>query len=146
MFDLLPGSLAGILCSVMQEAWIWSLTLVTVLLGVHCYKNKSISLQPYCCVLCSGQISHVQQGQPCSGLTELGVLWGFGKEPQNKRMCVKCCPCLCSTPGSFYSLVVYFLLPLFPHTYHYFKNMHFCLFLSQQRQLLWVCRTVWMQC
>lgn len=46
MFDLLPGSLAGILCSVMQEAWIWSLTPVTVLLGIHGYKNKSISLQP----------------------------------------------------------------------------------------------------
>lgn len=46
MFDLLPGSVAGILCSVMQEAWIWSLTPVTVLLGIHGYKNKSISLQP----------------------------------------------------------------------------------------------------
>jgi len=77
-------------------------------------KYKSISLQPCCCVLCSRRISGAQQGQPYSGLTEVGVMWGCGKEPQNNRMCMKHCPHLCFIPGAFYSLVVYFLLPFFP--------------------------------
>lgn len=131
MFDLLSASLVGIFCSVTQEAGIWSLTLVIVLLGIHGYKNKSISLQPSCCVPCSCQISHVQQGQVCSGLTWEGVLWGCGKEPQNKRLCMKHLPLLCSTLGSFYSvfsclfLFVYFI----PQMWHYFLHVHFFFFL-----------------
>lgn len=122
MFDLLPGGLAGILCSVMQEAWIWSLTPVTMLLGIHGYKNKSISLQPSCCVLCSRQISHVQQGQPCSGLTWLGGAMGMWKGTRKEKTVHEMPSSSVLYPKDF---LVYFCLPSFSDVPLFHKYVFF---------------------
>lgn len=99
-------------------------------------KALACSHPAVCCALVrSHMFSKVSPAQDSRGW---GVPWGCGKEPENKRLCMKCPPLLCSTPRIFLYIFVYLLSQM----YHYFINMwfFFLFFLSELRQLLWICK------
>lgn len=103
------------LCSVMQETWIWSLPLVTMLLGIHVIEIKALACS-HTAVLCSHRSHMGREVSP----TQDSQCWGCSGSVERRYGTLSSSMLL---SRDFLLFVVYFFVTFVSLIYLYFQNM-----------------------